>query len=110
MNLCSTSHAGIMGTGRLTTPSGSATSAVQERHRNTSGEIYLLHQMNPDVTIGDATTGVVMTGIVMTSNARTKGGTASRLHHQGTATSTRTRTPLTSCSPAILILVHTVLY
>ena len=86
-SLYSTDHARTMATGRLTTLSGSATSAVQDRHRNTSGEIYLLHQMKPDVMIGGGMTSITMVGIMTTSNARTKGGTASHLHHQGTAES-----------------------
>ena len=80
-----------MVTGRLTTLAGNAISAVQECHNNTSGEIYLPHQMKPDVTSRDATTGVAMIGIVMTGNMRNKGGTVR---------STRTRTPLTPCSLA----------
>ena len=71
-----------MATGRQTTPSGNATSAVQGRHR-TNGGIRLLLRMKPNGMIGDATTGGAKTGTAMTANAKTKGGNAFHLQHQG---------------------------
>ena len=94
---CSTGRAGTMATGRQTTPSGSATSAVQGRHR-TNGEIHLRLRTKPDGMTGDVTTGGARTGIAMTVNVKTKGGNAFRLHRHGT--NTRIRTPRTSCLSA----------
>ena len=88
-----------MATGRQTTPSGSATSAVQGRH-HTNGEIRLLLRMKPDGMIGGVTTGGVKAEIAMIANAKIKGGNAFHLRHQGGLTDTRIRTPPTSCLSA----------
>ena len=97
-SLCSTGHAGTMETGRLTTLLDSETSAVQDHHHHTNGEIHLPLQMKPIVMIGGVTTDVARTGIAMTGSARTKGGNVFHLRHQGMSTGTRML--LTSCLSA----------
>ena len=86
-----------MATGRKITLSGSATSAVQDRHR-TSAETRLHPKMKQDEMTGGEMTGGAKTGTAMTGNAKIKGGNVFCLHHRGTTTGTRM--PLISCSLA----------
>ena len=99
MSPYSIGHAGTTATGQRTTPSGNATLAAQGRHR-TSGEIRLGLRMKPDGTIGDAMIDGAKTGTVMIANAKSKGGNAFHLRHQGVQTATGIRMPPTSCSSA----------
>ena len=91
-----------MATGRPATPSGNATLAAQEHHRNTNGKLYLIHlpfrQSKPDMTTESGMTAIAKTKTMMTGNTRTS--TACRLHRPETETTTRIRMPPTSFSLA----------